>query len=123
MLVVQFAERRKRPASPRAFFQGGRMSNSKWFWIVCAVMMLAPAIVIAQPAANDPIQDAVDGFEKQVATAKKQFDTSIQRSADNAIKRLITLGEGAARNKNDDLGGRAFKEVLRIDRANTSARN
>src|SRR5205807_9301164 len=38
-------------------------------------------------------------------------------------KRLIALGEGAARNKNDDFAGRAFKEALRIDRGNAPARS
>src|SRR2546421_5360840 len=98
------------------------MSDCKTLCCACAAMMLLPVVLLAQPAANDPIQDALDAFEKQATTAKKQFDSSIQRSADNTIKRLITLGDTAARNKNDDLANRAFKEVLRLDRANAAAR-
>jgi len=64
----------------------------------------------------------LEAFDKQVAVAKKQYDTSVQRSVDASVKRLTTLGDTAARNKNDDLAGRAYKEILRLDRMNQQAR-
>jgi hypothetical protein len=80
-----------------------------------------PQLALAQ-AGKDPVEDAMEAFEKQVGVAKKQFDASVARNADSTIKRLVSLGEGAARNKNEDFAGRAFREVLRIDRNNAQAR-
>jgi hypothetical protein len=89
-------------------------------WVAwAAASLLLPVAALAQ---NDAVKEAVEGFDKQVAVAKKQFDTAVARSADAALKRLVTLGETAARNKNDDMAGRAFKEALRLDRANAPAR-
>jgi len=85
--------------------------------------VLLPAAAMAQAGGKDPVDDAMEAFDKQVAAAKKQFDASVGRSADNTIKRLLTLGDGAARNKNEDFAARAFKEVLRIDRNNAQARS
>ena len=79
--------------------------------------ILLPTAAMAQIGGKDPVEDAMEAFERQVWAAKKQFDASVARSADNTVKRLIALGEGAARNKNDDFAGRAFKEALRIERA------
>jgi hypothetical protein len=76
----------------------------------------------AQAPGKDPVDDAVEAFDKQIGIAKKQFDTSVQRSAETTVKRLTTLGENAARSKNDDFAARAFKEALRIDRNSSQAR-
>jgi hypothetical protein len=83
---------------------------------------LLSSVAGAQVGGKDPVEDAVEAFDKQVGVAKKQFDASVGRTADNTVKRLISLGEGAARNKNEDFAARAFKEVLRIDRNNAQAR-
>ena len=89
---------------------------------MCLLAALLPRAASAQVGGKDPVEDAMEAFDKQAAAAKKQFDSSVARSADNTVKRLIALGEGAARNKNEDFAARAFKEVLRIDRANAAAR-
>jgi len=94
--------------------------------IVAAMVLLGvllPQVAMAQAGGKDPVEDAMEGFDKQVAVAKKQFDGAVERSVQNTVKRLITLGDGAARNKNDEFAGRAFKEVLRIDRNNAPARS
>jgi len=85
-------------------------------------LILAEA-AYGQAGGKDQVEDAVEAFEKQVNLAKKQFDASVQRSADTTVKRLITLGDNAARNKNEDFAARAFKEVLRIDRSSSQARS
>jgi hypothetical protein len=90
--------------------------------MICLLMALLGTTAFAQPAANDPVADAMDNFEKQVGIAKKQFDTAVGRNVDVTVKRLVALGEGAARNKNEDFAARAFKEVLRLDRVNAQAR-
>jgi hypothetical protein len=87
-------------------------------WAACVFAVLTTAAM----AQNDAVKDAVEAFEKQVGVAKKQFDTAVTRSVDMTVKRLVTLGETAARNKNEEMAGRAFKEVLRIDRVNAAAR-
>jgi len=95
-----------------------------WDWVAVTVLSLTtllPKPLFAQ-AGKDPVEDAMEAFDKQVAVAKKQFDGSVERSSQNTIKRLIALADGAARNKNDDFAGRAFKEVLRLDRNNAQAR-
>ncbi len=101
---------------------GGMKSPGRVFLSIVLVPLLLPAAGSAQPAGNDPVQDAVDAFDKQVSIAKKQFDSAVGRGAEGAIRRLVALGEAAARNKNEDFAGRAFKEALRIERANTQAR-
>ena len=60
--------------------------------------ILLPTAAMAQVGGKDPVEDAMEAFDKQVWAAKKQFDASVVRSADNTVKRLIALGEGAARN-------------------------
>jgi hypothetical protein len=89
---------------------------------MCLMTALLTSCAIAQPAANDPVADAMENFDKQVGIAKKQFDSTVGRNVDMTVKRLMALGEGAARNKNEDFAARAFKEVLRLDRAHAQAR-
>src|SRR6266699_2279171 len=89
---------------------------------VCVLVAMLPAVVLAQAGGKDPVEDAMEAFDKQVGVAKKQFDSSVARSADNTIKRLLALGDGAGRNKNDEFAARAYKEVLRLDRNNAPAR-
>src|SRR5215212_164988 len=124
-------------AAPKmVFFRGFliRISGDSWGKdgmsnrLIRAAMAMVLAGVLTQAAhgqagGKDPIEDAVEAFDKQIGIAKKQFDTSVARSADTTLKRLITLGDNAARNKNDDFASRAFKEALRIDRSSSQARS
>ena len=91
--------------------------------VICLVGLFLPQTTSAQAGGKDPVEDAMEAFDKQVAIAKKQFDSSLDRNVQNTVKRLISLGEGAAKNKNDEFAARAFKEVLRLDRNNAQARS